>query len=83
MRISLSGVKLRVERLMAQRQAEGAHVDWDVLAARLASARTDRRPKKKLTPEELAAWRERLRASVRGTSQEKLVERLIAARQRA
>ena len=83
MRNSLSGVKARVERLTVQRQAEAVAVDWDALVAVLASARTDRRPCKEMTPEEFASWSERLRASVRGTSEAKRAEQLIAGGQRA
>ena len=82
MRIFLSGVKARVERLTAQCQAEAVATDWNVLATRLASARTNPRQPGEMTPEEFGAWSQRLRASVLGTSQAKLAERLIAARRR-
>lgn len=83
MRSSLSGVKTRVERLVAHYQAAATDFDWDKGVAMLSSARTARgEPKREMTPEEFAAWSGRLRTSVRGTSQEKLAERLISAHQR-
>jgi len=82
MRISLSGVTARVERLTAQCHTEAAATNLDNLLEVLDRGRTNPRPRKMMTPAEYAAWSERLRASVRGTNQAKLAERLIAGRQR-
>ena len=82
MRRSMAGIKVRLKRIAVARKAEAAASDWDRLVATLRSARTEPPRRLKMTPEEFAAWSERLRASVRGTSQAKLAERLISGRRR-
>jgi hypothetical protein len=79
----MAGIKVRLKRIAVARKAEAAAGDWDRHVARLRSARTERPQQRlKMTPEEFAAWSDRVRASARGTSQAKLVERLIAGRRR-
>ncbi len=77
---SLKAILSRVERMRADVLGRAGETNWDAIVAQLCSARTERPEPVEMTPEEFAAWSERLRASVRGSSQERLAERLIAAR---
>ena len=80
MRGSLKAILSRVERIRADVVGRAGEPNWDALVARLCSARTERPKPFEMTSEEFSAWSERLRASVGGSSQERLAERLIAAR---
>ena len=63
-RISLSGVRARVERLAAQVQAEATAMDhWDEYVAVLQRARTNPTPRAAMTPGEFVEWSARVRAS--------------------
>ena len=83
MRLSLSGIRTRVNRLAEQVRRESDHgPNWDELVALLQSARQLPADyvEPPLTEQQFAAWAQSLRAKVRSPRDVDLAEAVIAAK---